>query len=246
MKKILFAILLTSGLEGYAQNGKYIYFPFEGYEAFEIQEDTFTYFSYGGPIRSETKGVIRIKEDTLILNSTIQPMYSLESKLDKSLDADILKICLTVNTPNSLFPLFSYGLRLKKNDQIQDLNLLDSSSINRFFDTANNQTCYLITTEILNDWEELYFIRYRTNLRIPLNWENPNYNEFKLEFIDSIYYLDYHFFTNQKAVIIKDELILIDSSGHPEKTRIIKRRNGKVRISKKEKTKKYTKAPNKG
>lgn len=242
MKKILFAILLIISSEGYAQNGKYEYFPIEGYEAFEIQKDTFTYFLYGGLIRSETKGVISVKEDSLILNSIIQPKYSLASKFDNSLNTDIFKVCLNFNTPEHLSPLFSYGLRLQKNGQTEDLNLLDSNSIHRFIDTAINQTCYLINTEILTHWDEFYFIRYRTNLTIPLKWKNPNYNQFELEFTDSIYYLDYHFFTNQKAVIIKDELILIDKSGNPEKTRIVKRRNGKVRISKKEKTKIYKKA----
>lgn len=240
MKIIISIILLFSCLPSFGQTEKYEYFPIEGYEAFEIKRDSFTYFSYSGLIRNRITGVISFREDTLVLNSSIQPEFSLESMHNKFLDSGFIKISLSTNSPF----FFDYGLRLKKKDKTQEINLQDSGIITRKFDTSNHEISYIISTNTLEEWKDFYLIRYRTNLKIPLEWQNPNYNHFKLHFSDSAYYIDYHFFTNQKAIITNDKLILLDKTGQPEKVRTIRRRKQKIKISKKEKNKEYIKAPN--
>lgn len=186
----------------------------------------------------EISGTVKFANDTLLLNSNIQPSYKLTETFDSALNTGAIVVTIkNVGFPNS------YGFRVLKGDDYYDLNLHESSLIPISHNKIESTTTYSFTSKFLSRKENICFILYRTNLRIELDWKNKSKNKFEIEFKDLPDLIDYHFFTNQKAIINQGNLILLDEEGNPEKTKYTIRTKKKIKVSKKKKVKKYKKSP---
>lgn len=237
MERIVAIILILTAFKAYSQEGKYEYSDFDCSESFLIKTDSFIYKHSCGLMFGEISGTIKYANDTLLLNSNIQPSYTMEETFDRTSNSDAIVVAIkNVGFPNS------YGFRVLKGDNYYDLNLQDSSLVTITHNKIDGTSTYSFTSKLFSRKEKLCFILYRTNLRIELDWKNKSKNEFEIEFKDLPDLIDYHFFTNQKAIINQDNLILLDKEGNPEKTKYTIRTKKKIKVSKKKKVKKYKKS----
>lgn len=237
MRKILIIILILTTFKTYSQEDKYEYSDFDCSESFLIKSDSFVYKHSCGLIFSEVYGTIKYVYDTLLLNSNIQPSFTLNKTFDSLVNNDIIAITIkNVDFPNQ------YGLRAHKGEDYYDLNLQDRSLITVEYDTIENSSTYYFTSKLLSRREKLCFILYRTNLRIDIDWKNSEINKFEIEFNDLPDLIDYHFFTNKKAVINQGNLILLSKEGKAETTHYMVKRNKKIKVNKKKKVKRFKKS----
>lgn len=234
MKTILIIILMLTALRTYSQEAKYEFSELDSYESFLIRSDSFVYRHSWHLINGVVFGNIKYLNDTLILNSNIQPIYTLNKTFDSLMNNDIKAITVkNVNFPNQ------YGLRVHRGDNYHDINLQESSLITIDYDSIKNSSTYYITSKRLSEREKLYVILYRTNLTIAIDWKNSEINKFEIEFHDLPDVVDYEFFTNKKAVINQGSLILLDQEGKAETTHYFVKTKKKIRLSKKKKVKEY-------
>jgi hypothetical protein len=237
MRRILIIILILTAFKTYSQEGKYEYSDFDCYESFLIKSDSFVYKHSCGLMFGVISGTIKYVNDTLFLNSNIQPSFTLTKTFDSLVNNDIIAITIkNVDFPNH------YGLRVNKGEDYYDLNLQDSSLITVDYDRIEKSSTYYLTSKLLSRREKLCFILYRTNLRIEIEWKNSEINKFEIEFNDLPDLIDYHFFTNKKAVINQGNLILLDKEGIAETTRYMVKTKKKIKVSKKKKVKKFKKS----
>lgn len=239
MKTILIIILILTTLKAYSQEAEYEYHDYNSgwYESFLIKSDSFVYNKSCHLINVVVFGTIKYLNDTLIFNSNIQPVYTFNKTFDSLMNND--KIAITVKNVN--FP-YLYGLRVYKGENYHDINLRDSSIITIEYDSTGNFSTYYFTSKKLSGREKLYFILYRTNLEIALDWKNSEINKFKIEIHDLPNVLDYEFFTNKKAVLNQGSLILLDKEGKAETTYFTVKTKQKIKVSKKKKVKEYKKS----
>ena len=222
-------ILILYALKGQCQEVVYTYSGIDCPESFFIQPNSFVYNYYCGLSFGESSGSVHYSNDTLILNSKIQPSYKLTRSIGPQTGNDsIFIIVKNLNFPNQI------GIRLTKGKYDYDLDFQDSNVISVSYDNLQNSTKYAFSSKIIKRKEKLQLIQYRTNLLIHLNNKNEQGNQYHIEFQDLPDLTGYHFFTNKKAVIIKGNLILLDQEDKPEKTwhPIISKR-GIIRYSKK-------------
>jgi hypothetical protein len=236
MNKILIIILILTAFRAYSQEGIYEYSDFNCSESFIIKSDSFVYKHSCGLMFGEISGTVKYINDTLLFNSNTQPSFTLKETFDSTSNNDTIVVTIkNVDYPNH------YGLRVIKGDDYYDLNLQDRNLIGVMYDSIENSSTYSFTTKILSRKEKLCFILYRTNLLIEIDWKNSEINQFEIDFNDLPYLIDYHFFTNKKAVINQGHLILLDEEGKAETTRYTVSTKKKIKVSKKKKVKKYKK-----
>ncbi|MBS4061946.1 MAG: hypothetical protein KG029_16225 [Bacteroidetes bacterium] len=237
MNKILIILLILTAFRAYSQEGLYKYSDFDCSESFLIKSDSFVYKHSCGFIFGEISGTVKYVNDTLLLNSNIQPSFTLKETFDSTSNNDTIVVTIkNVDFPNH------YGLRVIKGDDYYDLNLQDRNLIVVMYDNIENSSTYSFTSKILSRKENLCFILYRTNLEIEIDWKNSEINQFEIEFNDLPDLLDYHFFTNKKVVINQENLILLDKEGKVETTRYIVKTKKKIKVSKNKKVKNYKKS----
>ena len=236
IKRIVTFILFLTAFKAYSQEGKYEYSNFACSESFFIKSDSFVYKHSCGLTFGRILGTIKYANDTLLLNSNIQPSYTLEETFDRTSNSDTMVV-----TIKNVGYLRRYGFRVFKGDDYYDLNLQDSSLIAIKNNKLDSTLSYSFTSKFLSRKEKLCLILYRTNLEIVLDWKNKSKNKFEIEFKDLPDILDYHFFTNQRAIINQNNLILLDKEGNPEKSKYTIGTKKKIRFSKKKKMKKYKK-----
>ncbi|MGV6861336.1 MAG: hypothetical protein ACWA41_06165 [Putridiphycobacter sp.] len=237
MKRILTIILILIAVKAYNQQSKYEYFDFDCSESFLIKTDSFIYKHSCGLMYGVVSGTVNYANDTLLLNSDIQPTYNLIETFDSTLNKGVIVVTIkNLGFPNS------YGFRVFKGDDYYDLNLQDNSLVTITQNKQDSTSTFSFNSKLLSRKEKLCFVLYRTNLRIELKWKNMGKNKFELEFKNFPDVIDYHFFTNQKAIIDKGNLILLDKNGNPEKTKYTISTKKKIKISKKKKVKKYKKS----
>ena len=159
MKEILIIILAVFALKTYSQEGKYEYSNSDCFESIVIESDSFVYKHSCGLMFGETNGTVKYINDTLILNSDIQPSFLLNEKFDSLLHNDTISIVIkNVEFPNQ------YGLRVLKGGDYYDLDLQNSSIIRVEFDSIEHSTSYYFTTNLFTRKQRLMFILYRTIL----------------------------------------------------------------------------------
>jgi hypothetical protein len=238
MKLLLIAITTLLSFSVYSQSKKYEYCDFDCYESFDIVADSFVYEHSCGLMNGTIKGTVEYSQDTLILNSELQPPYIYNKSVNDSIHADsiVLKI-------KSLQLLFDFGLRIYERENYKDLGILESDLFKVHYNKKARLATYKFSRELLSRNEKLYFILYRTNILFELDWRNQDENQFEIVFDDSIdNIIDYHFFTNQKAIIENGNLILISDEGKREMTNFTVQKKKGIIISKKKKIKKYKKS----
>ncbi|KAA3639912.1 MAG: hypothetical protein DWQ02_02855 [Bacteroidetes bacterium] len=235
MKNLLLIILTFLTIsKTYSQEGYYEYSDLGCYESFEIKPDSFVYQLRCGLMFNIVTGTVQNVNDTLILNSDIQPSFSLQETFDSSLKNDTIVVVF-----KHVDFLFFYGLRVVKNEQYYDLDLQDRSVIRMEHDSIENSISFYLSTNLFSRREKLFFMLYRTNLKIELNWQLKDINRFEIDVNALPGIVDYHFFTNKRAVIEKRNLIILDDEGKPEKTNYSVKTRKRIKMSKKKKVKKY-------
>ena len=221
----------------YCQVGTYKFIELEKYESFEIRKDSFKYEHSIGLCHGIVLGTISKSNDTLILNSQIQPEYKIGTSYDDELGKDfVLFEVKGVEFPNG------FGFRGYKGEKDEDLNFRDNEKLLEVYNGSDESAIFTIPRNQLKQYDKFHFIIYRTNLRIQFDWRNQNVNKYSISFIELPEVVDYEFFTNQKAVFSGDNLILLNNRDKPIEDYYIIRTKKNVKISKRKRVKKYKKS----
>lgn len=231
--KYLFILSLIS-FNLVAQIDTYLFSELDSYESFKLKKDSFRYEHSIGLIHEIVEGTISRFGDTLILNSNIQPNYTVNASYSDEVGSD--KILFEVK--NVEFS-HSYGFRIHKERRYHDLDFLNDKNLIEIPDTITNNSKFIIPRKSLNRIDKFSFILYRTNLRIYFDWRNKKINKYTISFIDLPEVLDYEFFTNKKAIVSSNSLVLLDNCDKPEEDYYIVRKRNKIVLSKKKRVKKY-------
>ncbi len=242
MRNILLIIAFLISYQQYGQTVKYIYHDFDMYECISIEQDSFMYEFSCGLMFGKIHGTVEELNDTLIFNSELQPFYEINKSFVKKENDDLLiKICNSTYQLEDLdFILHhSIGFRLyNKKGDYEDLNMIDSTSVDVVYDEKNDVMSYSFSKDIVSRKQQLHFIVYRTNLEFKLDFTPSEVNQIEIIFNDLSDITDYHFFTNQKIILTEEGLVfLID--GEPEETVYSYVTNNKLKISRKTIVKEY-------
>jgi len=223
----------------YSQIGTYKFIELDNYESFELRKDSFVYEHSIGLCHGIIHGTISTFNDTIILNSDIQPDYTVNASYNDEIGKH--KILFEVN--NIKFPQ-SHGFRVYKGKDYDDLDFINDENLSIQYDTTGLNSIFIIPRKSLKKYERLNFILYRSNLRIQFDWRNVKVNKYTISFNDLPETLDYEFFTNKKAILTNQGLILLDKDNNQEKHYyvIIRKRKRIVKMSKRKRVKIYKKS----
>ena len=246
---ILF-LLTTNNL--ISQETKYEYFDslaYSGYESFIIINDSFNYNFSAELMLGKTSGTIITRNDTLILNSDLQPFkvineYFIPSKKNQFVLSVRNSTYQVKEDDFSMTMNHHIGFRLyNKKELIQEISWRDSNIVQDEYDTVENVIKYYFNPESLPKNYKLKFVVFRTNLEFPLNF-NSTTNQIEIVFNELPDITDYTFFTDQKLVYTENGIALV-KNGKLERTIYLYESKKGIRRSKKTIVKEYKTAPNK-
>jgi hypothetical protein len=263
MKYYTTAILILSVNFLFSQERKFEYYDslaYDGYESFVLNKGRFIYQFSSGLSGGKTEGAISVVNDTLILNSDLQPFQEITESFNENLGE---YFCVNVHNANyradslgSWLP-YNIGFRLstgKRDYDYIDLNLNQTDKVIIQNDSINDIRTYLFRYDLISRRRKLYFIVHRTNLKKELDIKANSMNLVDIVFNDLPDLMDYTFYTDQKAVFTDNGIVLIQN-GKLEQTHYLypsgrwfnwKKKNGRyIRASKKKIIKEYKQASNK-
>jgi len=234
MKSIFLLFLNFICINLYGQVGTYEFIELEKYESFELKKDSFKYEHSIGLCHGIILGTISKSNDTIILNSELQPKYKVNSTYDDKVGKDNIQFEVTgIDFPNY------FGFRVCKGKEDHDLSFRDNEKLFEEIGDNDELITYTIPRSHLKQYDKFHFLIYRTNLRIQFDWRNKNVNKYSIDFIELPEIVDYEFFTNQKAVFNGDDLILLNRRDKPIEDYYIIRNKKSIKISKRKRVKKY-------
>lgn len=226
-------VLLSINLD--AQIDRYSYNDIDLIELIEIEEDKFEYSLYSGLLHIKSEGHVSQLDDTLILNSIYQPSYSIKKQYNDTLNVGEVLIEI-----RGVKQCFNYATRISNKKKYFDLIFADDLSNNEINDTSSQGCICIVPKKIFRSKRTTKFMKYRTNFEVNLDIRSRSENHVII-IVEKLEKIDYHFFTNQKAVVLDNGFIFINLQGQRERVNYFINRNGKIAISNKMRFKEFHK-----
>lgn len=234
MKCILSFFLLSFTLNVFAQNGYYEHFFLDCFEGVKIRQDSFIYSFRCGLTGADVPGFIAKKGDTLIMNSNVQPKYSVDKFHKSEIDPDSFVV-------EVIYPLFILGpgFRYIKGEKVRDIDYSDIHQVRLDNSSKSSSQKYFFSSKSIKKGERFNLIIYGTNFFIEIDPKSNKSNYFLINLSEFPEVFDYEFFTNRKAIILEGDLVFLDEDDKLEKSHFLIRRRHKLIMSKWQKVKRF-------
>jgi hypothetical protein len=209
------------------------------FEKINFLDSTFEYRFINGLAGGTVKGNYILSGDTIIITSEYQKdNFKLEKSIDTNRNYQNVQLKIKEIQHSQAMEVFI----VNKHNESQSINgkTIWHSKVDWFNEDIDTViTEYTIpSVNTKSDKLEVMIWRKKTTITIPLD---SNFNTFILDLTMYPKELDYRFFNEKKALIIKNGLFFLDEKNAPEKTNFLIHSRKGITTSKKKKIKVFNK-----